>query len=759
MLAQDFRRKFLYVAVIWLSMSFSTPITHAFGFATQSFFLRLLITAATLIFLIFCEAYPLLPGLFFGTLLTATILLRLLFAAFYLRIQTAVMAFAAAHDAVYFLLTVAVVTFLFWLILLKIKRHLFLLFLLGIAVFIPLWYLYIDSALAGAVSYALCWFLLLSYHTGSKYWRNLSGSELRELRDGWLNYTAWVLFYMLIFALFLPKKFPPLHWEALQNWADSTFPFLADLRGGEVRNIRGTGKMFEIFLVGFGGEENLGGPLKQDKTVLMEIKGRVHGQYLRGSVKKVYTGKSWLAAEEESIWEPDAAAKIIKPYVRSVSMEITHKRLKTNTVFSLLYTTNLKNFTVPVYQTDGKAVFIREEIPLDRTYVVEGMVYRSRGNFSTMEEGRHDPALDSFLQLPDSLPERVKELAREVTAGKKSYYAKMKALEYYLRTNYTYDINPAPLPENRDFVDFFLFEDKRGYCTAFASALAVMGRAAGVPTRYVQGFKIPDATDAKGVFHISGTNAHAWVEAYIPAIGWMIFEATPGFPTMDSLPAAAPIYDEDLPKPEAPTVQKPGPAGGEYPPVPEKQPAPYLRYLGIFLLVLCSLSLALLVVALCQRRRQLKRLFADLEKLPPRLQAAAYYNLTLPLLAALNLGKIPGETPLEYSRRINRQVSDWKLDFQKITAALNHTLYSKEGETPAQVVQQCKAFFQVILQKYKVSAGKFAAFWAIYVQRKYLNHPFAAAQKPRAFSWIKEMVKGGAIAKAGTKTPNLRQKG
>ncbi|NLP37547.1 MAG: hypothetical protein GX357_07835 [Firmicutes bacterium] len=734
----DYRRKFIYLAVIWLSMSFSTPLTHAFGFTAQSFFLRLLITTGFLALLHFYEAYPLLPSIFLGTLAAAAVLLRLFFPVLFIKIKTALLLYTAEHGTILFLLMVAAITLLFWFLLTKVKKHLFWLFLLGIGAFIPLWYMYIDSAYSGAVSYALCWFLLLSYQTGGKYWHKLSGFELQELRNGWINYTTWILFYMLVFALILPKKLPPLHWEALQNWADSTFPFLAELRGGEVRNLRGTGSMFEIFSLGFGDEESLGGPLKQDKTVLMEITGRAAGQYLRGSVKKIYTGTSWLTAPEEEIWEPDVITATVKPYLRPVTLEITHKRLKTNTVFSPLYTTNLKNFTVPVYQTDGNAVFIREEIPLNRTYVVEGMVYRSRGDFSAMEKGQHGSELDSFLLLPENLPERIREVAEEVTANKDGYYAKMKALENYLRTSLTYDLNPSPLPEGQDFVDYFLFADKRGYCTAFASALAVMGRAVGVPTRYVQGFKMPEATDTKGIFHIAGTNAHAWVEAYIPNIGWMIFEATPVFPTMDSLPAAAPIYSGDVTQDLTPTPKEPGFSTNDMPPEPGRQAAPYLRYFGIFFSALLVSFLLFFTFIIFRRRRQLKQMFADLEKQPPRLQAAAYYNLTLPLLAAINLGKIPGETPLEYSRRINRQVSDWKQDFQELSQALNQTLYSREGETPAELVHEMKAFFDVILRKYIVSAGKFAAFWAIYVQKKYLFHPFASPHYETFFARLKK---------------------
>ena len=262
----------------------------------------------------------------------------------------------------------------------------------------------------------------------------------------------------------------------------------------------------------------------------MEITGRA-ADNICGQRENLYRHYG-LTAPEEEIWN-----RMYNCYswaYLTCHPEITHKRLKTNTVFSPLYTTNLKNFTVPVYQTDGNAVFIREEIPLNRTYVVEGMVYRSRGDFSAMEKGQHGSELDSFLLLPENLPERIREVAEEVTANKDGYYAKMKALENYLRTSLTYDLNPSPLPEGQDFVDYFLFADKRGYCTAFASAPAVMGRAVGVPTRYVQGFKCR--------LQILKVSSHCRYQC--PRLGRSLYpqyrlddlEATPVFPTMDSLP-------------------------------------------------------------------------------------------------------------------------------------------------------------------------------------------------------------------------------
>ena len=112
-----------------------------------------------------------------------------------------------------------------------------------------------------------------------------------------------------------------------------------------------------------------------------------------------------------------------------------------------------------------------------------------------------------FLELPENLPFRVRELTLEITAGLQGHYKKMKVLERYLRDNYTYNTEKLYLGD-RDFVDFFLFDTGEGYCTYFATALAVMGRVAGVPTRYVVGFKVPERRSEGGIYEVAGTNAH-----------------------------------------------------------------------------------------------------------------------------------------------------------------------------------------------------------------------------------------------------------
>jgi transglutaminase-like putative cysteine protease len=151
-----------------------------------------------------------------------------------------------------------------------------------------------------------------------------------------------------------------------------------------------------------------------------------------------------------------------------------------------------------------------------------------RRRLPTRDRSAMPPYLKMCLSLPENLPERVKNLAEDVVGDAYNDYDRMKALEDFLQT-YTYTTTPELMPEDADFVDHFLFTGKEGYCTSYASALAVMGRAIGVPTRYVEGYIMPESPAEGGGYVITNNNAHAWVEAYMRGFGWVPFEATAPF--------------------------------------------------------------------------------------------------------------------------------------------------------------------------------------------------------------------------------------
>ncbi|MBN1660079.1 MAG: DUF4129 domain-containing protein [Anaerolineae bacterium] len=140
---------------------------------------------------------------------------------------------------------------------------------------------------------------------------------------------------------------------------------------------------------------------------------------------------------------------------------------------------------------------------------------------------RPTPLAGRYLTLPESLPPRVVALAREVVGDAPTRYDAAYRLERYLRT-YPYELDLPEPPDDRDLVDYFLFDRQEGYCDYTASALVVMARAVGVPARlatgYAQGTYEPEAHR----WVVTAENGHSWPEIYFDGIGWVEFEPTAG---------------------------------------------------------------------------------------------------------------------------------------------------------------------------------------------------------------------------------------
>lgn len=157
-------------------------------------------------------------------------------------------------------------------------------------------------------------------------------------------------------------------------------------------------------------------------------------------------------------------------------------------------------------------------------------VLLERQDYYDVLSKRADMIKERYTNLPEQLPSRIYDLAAEITEGYDNDYDKLKAIEEYLLTNYTYSFEVDQVPEGEDFVDYFLFESKKGYCTYYATSMAVLGRCIGVPTRYVEGFLGKfNVRDEEYMYLVKNSQAHAWAEAYIEGIGWIPFEATTPF--------------------------------------------------------------------------------------------------------------------------------------------------------------------------------------------------------------------------------------
>ena len=168
-----------------------------------------------------------------------------------------------------------------------------------------------------------------------------------------------------------------------------------------------------------------------------------------------------------------------------------------------------------------------------------------------------------YLQLPSTLPQRVRTLAHQLLDKIESPYDKAETVEKFLReAPFSYSPQVKPTPPGRDPVDYFLFDLKSDFCEYFASAMVVLLREAGVPARLVEGFTTGAFDTTTVQYVVREQDAHAWVEVYFPQYGWVEFEPTPSQPTF------ARVVDKN-------EIVSTGPSGGEEPTDPNARTTPH----------------------------------------------------------------------------------------------------------------------------------------------------------------------------------------
>jgi hypothetical protein len=165
---------------------------------------------------------------------------------------------------------------------------------------------------------------------------------------------------------------------------------------------------------------------------------------------------------------------------------------------------------------------------------------------------------DVHLQLPDTITERTRQLAAQLTTGAATPYAKAQAIERYLR-QYEYDLSVSKPPTSvHDVADYFLFDLRKGYCDYYATAFIVLARLAGLPTRFATGYAVGHWNEIEHLWLVTEAEAHSWPEIYFPDYGWVPFEPTAGRPELVRI--GLPEFSagggvSTLPKPAPPAVE------------------------------------------------------------------------------------------------------------------------------------------------------------------------------------------------------------
>ncbi|NIK75218.1 transglutaminase-like putative cysteine protease [Paenibacillus castaneae] len=322
-------------------------------------------------------------------------------------------------------------------------------------------------------------------------------------------------------------------------------------------------------------DEALGGGFDYDYSPMMTV-STSHRSYWRGETKAFYTGNGWINASGSDtpstivavqkgvafpiVEEPVAGTLQIDQIVTMIRKDVYPVLFAAAPVSKVNWIDNdevamrqdliweadswelrllnwsMKNKTYP------EAYSLTSMVPV----LDEDALRKSQAGWANKDEAADN---SYYLQIPASMPARVKELAEQVTAEGTNDYDKARLLEQYLRLNFNYNNKPDTKKITgltSDFVDTFLFELKEGYCDYFSTSMAIMARSLGMPARWVKGFApgvLPASTygppggfmeedmnpKGAGTYTVRNSDAHSWVEIYFEGFGWIPFEATAGF--------------------------------------------------------------------------------------------------------------------------------------------------------------------------------------------------------------------------------------
>jgi len=254
--------------------------------------------------------------------------------------------------------------------------------------------------------------------------------------------------------------------------------------------------------------------------------------YLRATTADRYAGQA-ITASETTTTATDANTDLLAqdeiPQARApVQVQIKVLASRTSVAFAPDAPLRFSQSTeVDSHGTPQDLTTVRLDAPVQQNQdyaLVAAVSVASAQELRAAGEDYPEWVRQRYLQLPRRLPRRVIDLAHQASGGSTSGYDKAVALESYLRQNYTYSTHVASVPPDQDWVDYFLFDSKQGYCDYFATAMTVLLRVEGVPARVASGFAPGDFDPQTGLSTVRENHAHSWVEAYFPRYGCITFE-------------------------------------------------------------------------------------------------------------------------------------------------------------------------------------------------------------------------------------------
>ncbi|MDK2992117.1 MAG: hypothetical protein PWP48_1350 [Clostridiales bacterium] len=596
----------------------------------------------------------------------------------------------------------------------------------GLLIFVVQWYGFVDEAIYYMVVFAAVAVVLMALRTYERQQRVKSKDAL----SNWVSMGGIISAAAIAMTMIMPMDIEPVSWQWLNDKIVQTFPVVREWRGGDRAHpltsvdLSGT---FDLSETGMQRSQKfLGGPALQDDSVALIVHSP-QKTYLRAVAYDIYDGRGWERSQSKWYAYNDGAAmdnsfaRDVETYKIKITVEPAD--LHSNTLF------------VPwqpwaIYKQDGGQYYgsdayeiMNPEGRMREPYTAESIV--PIVDVDRLKASGYNyplPIMNRYLQLPqDRISDRLKQEAMKITEKYSNPYDKVKAVESYLR-QFPYTLDVSYTPRGQEFVDYFIFEQKQGYCVYYATAMAVMLRSIGIPARYVTGFVMPDEPVESDRYEVTNSQAHSWVEVYFSEFGWLPFEPTPAYAasqfgeTITGDAVAAGNYNDyyqqymdymnqlnQTPNNYDPSAQIDVVAPAE---PPETNWWPTVLWSAAALIAALLMRITYVWIIKWRQRNVWRRS-------EYREGILTYYDTICRLLEHWGLSMWPGETPAEYADRVCRYMGSQR--FKELTDIFQRARYSQQSMTKAEL-EQMSEYYERILESIREQPKTYMRYiWRRYV--------------------------------------------
>lgn len=343
------------------------------------------------------------------------------------------------------------------------------------------------------------------------------------------------------------------------------------------------------------------------------------------------------------------------------------------------------NSRAEVVSTDGvpdiDALRARQQFKVGDAFVTKGSISTASADKLRGSGDAYPQYIrDRYLQLPSSLPQRVRQLSADLTKDRATAYDRAKAIEEYLRTfPPTFDIRTVP--PGRDAVDFFLFDEKKGYFDYQASAMVVLLRAAGVPARLAVGYNVDEFDVSVRRYLLRDKHAYAWPEVYFNSYGWVEFSPYGDAPIINRIDNDGTAGDTTIKEDFLPG-EAPGLDFGDIEQAPIGLGSGSTNKGVDYMKVLLPIFYVLVGVIVVAGTAGLGIRFAWERGMAGLDYPAQLWEKTVRLATWLRLGPKPHQTASEYSRRLRGALPDVTDGIDVVVESYHISRYGRRDLTP-----------------------------------------------------------------------------